>query len=86
MPFFIKIQPNMSEQEKKWQRIYDLLNTETKKKVSLSTLYKAKKKKKKIQKKELFNEMGEWGIEQKWKEGFLTALASSIKKEPPQRQ
>ena len=28
--FFIKIQPNMSEQEKKRQRIYDLLNTETK--------------------------------------------------------
>ena len=28
--FFIKIQPNMSEQEKKQQRIYDLLNTETK--------------------------------------------------------
>ena len=30
--FFIKIQPNMSEQEKKWQRIYDLLNAETKQK------------------------------------------------------
>ena len=29
-PFFIKIQPNMSEQEKKRQRIYDLLNVETK--------------------------------------------------------
>ena len=28
--FFIKIQPNMSEQEKKQQRIYDLLNAETK--------------------------------------------------------
>ena len=28
--FFIKIQPNMSEQEKKWQRIYDQLNAETK--------------------------------------------------------
>ena len=27
---FIKIQPNMSEQEKKRQRIYDLLNAETK--------------------------------------------------------
>ena len=26
----IKIQPNMSEQEKKRQRIYDLLNAETK--------------------------------------------------------
>ena len=28
--FSIKIEPNMSEQEKKWQRIYDLLNAETK--------------------------------------------------------
>ena len=28
--FFIKIQPNMSEQEKKRQKIYDLLNAETK--------------------------------------------------------
>ena len=28
--FFIKIQPNMIEQEKKWQRIYDFLNAETK--------------------------------------------------------
>ena len=27
---FIKIQPNMSEREKKWERIYDLLNAETK--------------------------------------------------------
>ena len=28
--FFIKIQPNVSEQEKKWQRIYELLNAKTK--------------------------------------------------------
>ena len=28
--FFIKIQSNMSEQEKKWQKIYDLLNAKTK--------------------------------------------------------
>ena len=28
--FLIKIQPIMSEQEKKWQRIYDFLNTKTK--------------------------------------------------------
>ena len=28
--FFIKIQPNISEQEKKWQRIYNLLNSENK--------------------------------------------------------
>ena len=30
MHFYIKIQDNMSKQEKKWQRIYDLLNVETK--------------------------------------------------------
>ena len=30
MHFFIKIQPNMSEQPKKQQRIYDLLDAETK--------------------------------------------------------
>ena len=40
----IKIQPDMSEQEKKRQRIYDLLNAETKPKFFLSTVYKAKKK------------------------------------------
>ena len=40
----MKIQPNMSEQEKKWQRIYDLHNPETKPKISLSTIYKTKKK------------------------------------------
>ena len=28
--FFIKIRPNVSEQEKKWQRIYDSLYAETK--------------------------------------------------------
>ena len=28
--FLIKILPNMSEQKKKWQRIYDLLNTKSK--------------------------------------------------------
>ena len=31
--FKIKIQPNMNEQEKKRQRIYDLLNAETKPKI-----------------------------------------------------
>ena len=30
MKFFFKFQPNMSEQIKKPQRIYDLLNAETK--------------------------------------------------------
>ena len=65
---FIKIQSNMSEQ----QRIYDLLNTETKPKVSLSAVYKAKK-----------NSF----LRKKWsgdlnKKGFLTALTMAIKKDP----
>ena len=52
----------MSEQEKKWQRIYDLFDTETKP-VSLSTVYKAMKNF--FTEKELFNEKREWRIEQK---------------------
>ena len=40
--FSIKILPNISEQEKKQQRICDLLHAETKS-VSLYTVYKAKK-------------------------------------------
>ena len=42
--FKIKIQFNMCEQEKKQQRIYDLINAENQAKVSLSIVYKAKKK------------------------------------------
>ena len=49
----------MSEQEKKWQRIYDLLNAGNQAKVSLSTVYKAKKKI--FTEKELFKE--KWGVE-----------------------
>ena len=28
---------------------------------------------------ELFKQKGEWRIEQKWKEGFLTALTTAMK-------
>ena len=41
---FIKIQPNMSEQEKKQQRIYDLLNTKTKLKFLCLPYTKQRKK------------------------------------------
>ena len=41
--FFIKIQPNMNEQEKKQQRIYDLFNTKTKPKFLLLPWTKQKK-------------------------------------------
>ena len=80
--FFIKIQPNMNDWEKNWQRIYDLLNAKTIQKkipemvgVSLSTFYKAKKK---ILQKRVF-----WGksrgLNKKQNEGFLTAFATVIK-------
>ena len=39
LSFFIKFQPNVSKQDKKRQRIYDLLNAETKpKKISEITV------------------------------------------------
>ena len=78
--FLIKIQSSMSEQEKKRQRIYDLLNIETKTKFLLSTVYKAKKKF--LQKKSFSRKMGSGGLNKKWKEGFLTALTTAIKKDP----
>ena len=72
--FFIKIQPNMKEQEKKWQRIYDLLNTKTKSKF-LCLLYTKQRK--------IFYRKGKVGMED-WtknkKKAFLTALATAIKK------
>ena len=58
--FFIKILPNMSEQEKKRQRIYDLHNAETS-----FFVYRIQSKEKKSQKKSFFNEKGEWMIVQK---------------------
>ena len=42
--FFIKIQPNISEQEKKQQIIYDLLNAETKPKFLCLPYTKQRKK------------------------------------------
>ena len=68
----------MSKIEKKQQRIYDLLNVKTKP-VSLSTIYKAKKKI--FTEKELLKEKGERKIEQKRKEDFLNALIQEIKKD-----
>ena len=56
----------------KQQRIYDLL------KVSLSTIYKAKKK---IYRKRAFFKEGGWG-QTKNEKAFLTALATTIKKGP----
>ena len=74
--FLIKVQPNMSEQEKKWQRIYDLLNSKNQAWVSLSTIYKAKKKS--LQKKIFLRKSGSGGLN-KNKKVFLIALAIAIK-------
>ena len=76
----LKIQPNINEQEKKRQRIYDFLNAKTKPK--FLCLPYTKQRKKSFTEKELFNEKEEWRVEQKRKECFLIALAMVIKKDP----
>ena len=64
----------MSEQEKKQQRIYDLLNAETKPKF-LCQLY-TEQRKNFLQKKSFLRKKGSGGeLNKKWKEGFFTALA-----------
>ena len=70
----------MSEQEKKRQRIYDLLNAETNAKVYLSTVYKGKKNI--LQKNIFLRKRVSGGLNNKRKEGFFTALATMIKKNP----
>ena len=71
----------MSEQEKKRQRIYDLLHAKTKPKF-LCLPYTKHSKKKKNYRKKLYKETGEWMIEKKERKGFLIALAWTIKKDP----
>ena len=69
----------MNEQEKKRQRIYYLLNADTKPKF-LCLLYT--KQRKSFAEKDLFN-VKVWRYEKKnRREGFLTALASEIKENP----
>ena len=58
--FKIKIQTNMSEQEKKRQRLCYLLYAETKPKFLCLSYTKQRKK---ITEKEIFKEKGEWKIE-----------------------
>ena len=68
----------MSEQEKKRQRIYDLLNAETKpKKIPkwLEFLCLSYTKQRKIlTEKELFKEKGNWGTKQKTKRMLFNCL------------
>ena len=76
--FVIKFQPNMSEQEKKQQRIYNLLNAEIKLKF-LCLLY-IKQRNFFLQKKSFLRKRRSGGLKKKRKEDFLTALATAIKK------
>ena len=76
--FKIKIQSSMSEQEKKQQRIYDLL----KNKLNSFCLHYTKQRKIFFTVKELFLENGEWKFEQKMKRMLLTCLVAAIKKGP----
>ena len=74
----------MSEQGKKRQRIYDLLNVETKL-LFLPTVYKVKKKnpqKKSFLRKRWRGGLNEKKKQKKRKEGFLTSLSMGIKKDP----
>ena len=59
--FLLKFSPKVSDQEKKRQRIYDLLNVETKSKFLY--LSYTKQRKKFLTEKELFKEKEEWRIE-----------------------
>ena len=65
--FKIKIQPNMSKQEKKRQRIYDLLNAETKPKFLCLPYTKQRKS---LYHKRAFKDKEKWRIEQKTQRRF----------------
>ena len=70
----------MSEQEKKRQRIYGLINTEAKPKFLCLSYTKQRNF---LQKKSFLRKRGIGGLKKtKQKEGFLTALATAIKKGP----
>ena len=71
----------MSEQEKKRQRMYSLLNAKTKPKFFLSTVYKANNFF--LQKNIFLRKRRNEGLyKKKSKEGFLTDLVTAFKKEP----
>ena len=76
---FIKIQPNMSEQEKKRQRIYDLLQSRPSQPFFVYHIQKKEKIHKKI---DFLRKRGTGGLNKEPKEGFLTALGTAIKKDP----
>ena len=70
----------MSEQEKKRHRIYDLLNAETKPK--FLCLPYTKQRKKIYRKKTFLRKIGSGVLNRKRKGGFLSALATEIRKNP----
>ena len=67
----------MSEQEKKPRRI-SLLNTETKPKFLCLPYIKQRFFFFELEKKSFLRKMGSGGLNKKWKEGFLTDLATAI--------
>ena len=69
----------MSEQKKKRQRIYDLLNADTKPKF-LYLPYTNQRKH--FYRKSSFKKKGGGGSNKKRKEGFFTALDTVVKKDP----
>ena len=66
--------------KKKQQRIYDLLNAETKPKFLY--LPYTKQRKNFLQEKSFLRKSGSGGLDKKQNEDFLTALAKVIKKDP----
>ena len=68
----IKIQSYMSDQEKKRQRIYDLLSAETK--ANFLCLPYTKQIKRSFTEREVFKAKGSWRIEQKMKRRLFAAL------------
>ncbi len=70
----------MSEQKKKRQKIYDLLDAETKS-IFFFVPY-TKQRKKILLKKNFLRRSRSGGVNKKRKEGFLTAFATMIKKDP----
>ena len=64
----IKTQPNISEIEKKWQRIYDLFNAKTKPR--FLCLYNIKKRTISLQKKSFLMKRGRRGLNKREKKAF----------------
>ena len=69
----------MREQEKKRQRIYDLLYAETK---PFFIVYRIQSREIFLAEKEVFKKKGSEGLKKKRKKCFLNAFAMAIKQDP----